>query len=131
MYLIDTDILIYNLKNHEQVRENFRQNASFPKAISVISYGELYFGAIKSKYSAKNLANVKRIGELFKLIDIHKEIIEVYGELKSQQQLSGLSIADFDLLIAATALFKNYILVTNNERHFQRVPGLKVDNWTK
>jgi tRNA(fMet)-specific endonuclease VapC len=131
MYLIDTDILIYNLKNHEQVRENFRQNASFPKAISVISYGELYFGAIKSKYSAKNLANVKRIGELFKLIDIHKEIIEVYGELKSQQQLSGLSIADFDLLIAATALFKNYILVTNNERHFQRVPGLKIDNWTK
>jgi tRNA(fMet)-specific endonuclease VapC len=131
MYLIDTDILIYNLKNHEQVRENFRQNASFPKAISVICYGELYFGAIKSKYSAKNLANVKRIGELFKLIDIHKEIIEVYGELKSQQQLSGLSIADFDLLIAATALFKNYILVTNNERHFQRVPGLKIDNWTK
>ena len=131
MYLIDTDILIYNLRNHDLVNENFRRNAKEKKVISVINYGELYFGAKKSKYSAKNLATVKRIGEIFEIIDIDKTIMENFGELKTQLQSKGRTIADLDLIIASTALSLNYILVTNNERHFNKVPGLAIENWSK
>jgi len=131
MYLIDTDILIYSLKNHPIVQENFKIHASKPKAISVISYGELYFGALKSQFPEKNLAIVRRIAELFPLIDITTSVIETYAELKVKLQKSGAPLADLDLLIASTALTLNFILVTNNEKHFKRIPGLDIENWTK
>ncbi|NIU01700.1 MAG: PIN domain-containing protein, partial [Nitrosopumilaceae archaeon] len=94
MYLIDTDILIYSMKNHPVVRENFRKHEEKLKAISVISYGELYFGARKSKYSEKNLASVRRINELFTIIDITKTIMENFGDLKASLQTKGKTVPD-------------------------------------
>ena len=72
MYLIDSDIIIYSLKNHPVVRQRFEENFAIPKAISVISYGELYYGAKKSKQKEKNLAVVRRISELFPIINTTK-----------------------------------------------------------
>ena len=129
MYLIDSDILIYSLKNHSLVGKRFEANASLPKAISVISYGELYYGAKKSIQKEKNLAVVRRIAELFPIISITKSIIETFAEIKSELQVKGEPISDFDLIIASTALSLNYILVTNNEKHFRRVPSLQIENW--
>ena len=131
MYLIDTDILIYSLKNQPQVKENFQKHALKPKAISVVSYGELYFGAVKSKYSENNLAAVRRISELFPLIDVTRSVMETFAEIKATLQKSGNPLPDLDLIIAATALSVNYTLVTNNERHFRKVADLKIANWTK
>ena len=70
MYLLDTDTLIYSLKGHKNVVENFRIYADAPKAISVISYGELVFGAEKSVQIAQNLAKVHRLREVFPVIDL-------------------------------------------------------------
>ena len=131
MYLIDSDILIYSLKNDPVVKHHFQEYASLPKAISVISYGEFYFGAKKSKYAEKNLATVRQIAEIFPVIEITKGIMETFGELKALLQKQGKSISDLDLIIAATALSFNYILVTINEKHFKMVPELKFENWTK
>ncbi len=131
MYLIDTDIIIYSLKKNPKVIENFKNNASKPKSISVISYGELYFGAKKSEYSEKNLAAVKRIAETFPIIHVSRSIIETFGGLKAKLQSEGKLIADLDLIVASTALNMNYIVVTNNVSHFKRIPGLVVENWSK
>ena len=131
MYLIDSDILIYSLKNNPVVRQNFKQKSSIPKAISVISYGELYYGAKKSEWVEKNLAIVRRISELFPIINTTKSIMETFADLKTKLQIKGEIIDDFDLIIAATALSHNYILVTNNEKHFSRIPSLQIENWTK
>lgn len=130
-YLIDTDIIIYSIKGNPTVHEHFLENENIPKSVSVITYGELLFGAKKSRHHEKNMAVVYRIKELFPIIDIDKAIIETFCELKAHLQQEGSSIDDFDLLIASTSLTMNYTLVTNNEKHFNRIKGLKTENWSK
>lgn len=130
-YLIDTDILIYSLKGRTEVVENFSLKKNEPKSMSVISYGELYHGAKKSKHVEKNLANVRRLAELFPVIEITAAIMESFGEIKALLENSGNIIDDMDLMIAATALTHNLILVTNNEKHFNKIDGLEIENWTK
>ncbi len=112
MYLIDTDILIYGLRNHVTVKENFLKHADQSKAISVISYGEPYFGALKSKYSKKNLLTVQCITDLFPIVEISCPIIVCFAELKNQLQLVGKPLADLDLLIAATLCEVSDVMAT-------------------
>jgi tRNA(fMet)-specific endonuclease VapC len=130
-YLIDTDILIYSLKGHEFVQKRFIENEKIPKSISVMTYGELLYGAKKSTNSEKNLAVVYRIKELFPIIDVDKAVMETFSDLKVKMQKIGTVIDDMDLLIAATALTMNFILVTNNEKHFRKIAGLRLENWSK
>ncbi len=129
MYLLDTDTLIYSLNGHQNVVENFKLYADSPKAISVISYGELVFGAEKSEQIAKNLAKVHRLREIFPIIELSCSIMDAFGSIKAELLRQGKSIADFDLLIGATALTSGYCVVSNNEKHFKMIPGLNLDNW--
>lgn len=130
-YLIDTDIIIYSLKGNETVNKNLLLNKNIPKSISVITYGELVYGARKSQHVEKNVATVKRVSELFPVIELNKEIIEIFGEIKAKLEILGTRIEDMDLLIGSTALYLNQVLVTNNEAHFSKIPDLKIENWTK
>lgn len=130
-YLIDTDIIIYSLKGNETVNKNLLANKNIPKSISVITYGELVYGARKSKHVEKNVATVKRVSELFSVVELNKEIIEIFGEIKARLELSGTRLEDMDLMIGSTALYLNQVLVTNNEAHFSKIPDLKIENWTK
>ncbi len=130
-YLIDTDILIYSIKGNSIVQSHFRSAANMPKSISVITYGELLFGAKKSEKSQKNVAVVYRIRELFPVIGIGNSIIEVFSDLKAGSRKKGDVIDDMDLLIASTAMSLNLTLVTNNEKHFNRIKGLEIVNWSK
>ncbi|MCX7011736.1 MAG: type II toxin-antitoxin system VapC family toxin [Candidatus Sumerlaeota bacterium] len=129
MYLIDTDILIYALKARPNVLVRFAETREAPKAISVVSYGELLFGAMKSSRPQESLARARRVGELFQVVDVTRAIIEGFAAIKADLQRKGAPLDDFDLIIAATAVSLGYRLVTNNERHFRRVPGLRVENW--
>ena len=131
IYLIDTDIVIYSLKGNPAVKANFQKYENSPKSISVITYGELYFGAKKSRDHIKNLAVVRRIAELFPIVDISRSVMETFGELKADLQKKGDTISDMDLLIASTAITMSYSLVTNNEKHFSKVRGLKIVNWAR
>jgi tRNA(fMet)-specific endonuclease VapC len=130
-FLIDSDILIYSLQGKAPVNAHFQKYANAVKAVSIITYGELLYGAKKSGRPQKNLALVVRIGEIFPLVDVTRAVIEVFSDLKASLSKEGRILADMDLLIAATALSLNYALVTNNEKHFSRVPGLRLDNWTQ
>jgi len=129
-YLIDTDIIIYSLKNYGIVNERFKENKDIPKSISVITYGELIYGARKSGYIEANLAKVYRLSEIFPVINISPAVMETFGEIKTSLEKSGSIIDDMDLLIASTALTHNFVLVTNNEKHFGRIIGLEIENWT-
>lgn len=130
-YLIDTDIIIYGIKGNSLVQNRFLKNEKIPKAISVITYGELLFGAKKSKNIEKNLAVVYRVKELFPIIGIDKAVIETFSDIEANTQKTGSVIDDMDLLIASTALTMNYTLVTNNDKHFGKIKGLKIENWNK
>ncbi|MFO7865550.1 MAG: type II toxin-antitoxin system VapC family toxin [Candidatus Aminicenantes bacterium] len=130
-YLIDTDILIYSLKNDTQVKQKFKENLNIPKSISVITYGELVYGARKSQHVEKNLPVVYRIAEIFPVLDINKPIMDIFGEIKCNLKRNGKIIQDMDILIAATALTHNLTLVTNNIRHFKNIPDLRIENWKR
>jgi len=128
-YLIDTDIIIYSLKGNTLVHNWMLKNQNIPKYISVITYGELIYGARKSKHPERNIATTNRIAELFPVIEINKGIIEIYGEIKAKLEISGNRMDDMDLLIASTAMYMNFSLVTNNKRHFSRIDDIVLENW--
>ncbi len=124
-------IIIYSIKGNSIVHNYLLQNENIPKLISVITYEKLLFGTKKISNQEKNLAIVYRIKELFPIIDIDKAIIETFSELKANLQKGGSLLDDFDLIIASTALTMNLTLVTNNEKHFNEIKGLKIENWSK
>ena len=130
-YLIDTDIIIYSIKGNATVQDNIARNKKSALSISVITFGELLFGARKSSFAAKNLATMYRIREIFPVLPIDNPVIETFGEIKAASQKSGKIVADLDLLIAATALTFNMTLVTNNIKHFDKIKGLNLENWSK
>ncbi len=98
-------------------------------AVSVISYGELVFGAKKSKFVDKNLRTVNLIKEIFPLVDVNCDAMDVFGEIKAFAQKSGKPIDDMDLLIASTAIANGFTLVTHNIKHFENIPNLKLVDW--
>jgi tRNA(fMet)-specific endonuclease VapC len=128
-FLIDTDIIIYSLKGDARVNLWLRANDTIPKEISVVTYGELIYGARKSQHPEKNLATVKRIGEIFPVVEINKGIMEVFAEIKSRLEKYGTRLDDMDTIIAATALYLNRTLVTDNVKHFSRIPDLVLEDW--
>lgn len=111
------------------VNANFLKHQNEPMFISVISYGELLFGAKKSKSVEKNLATVQIIKFAFPILDITPEIMEVFGETKAYLQKIGRITDDMDLLIASTAIANNLILITHNTKHFDHIPQLQLTDW--
>jgi tRNA(fMet)-specific endonuclease VapC len=130
MYLLDTDTIIYSLKGHKGVIRNLENHVQDSVKISIITLLELYYGAYKSERVSGNLAKIKTIESSLDIIPVGKESAEIFGRLKASSQKKGTPLDDFDLIIASCALANNLVLVTNNTKHFKRIEGLKLDNWT-
>lgn len=128
-YLIDSDILINSIKGNSRIHQRIVELAAIPKAISIITYGELLYGARKSKQVEKNSSIIYRIAEIFPIIGISRAIMDTFVELKLSLERRGQRLDEFDLMIAATALSLNYTLVTNNSAHFRRIKGIRLENW--
>ena len=131
MYLLDTDMIIYSLKADEAVRRNLRRHLHDPIKISAITLMELYYGAYKSKKVTNNLVKIKTIENTFEIIPVSRELVEIFGVLKSELEKFGKLLDDFDLILASTAMSHNLTIVTNNEKHFGQIDGLKMENWSK
>ena len=128
-YLIDTDILIYAVKGYDTVLMQIKKNRDIPMSISLISYAELVYGAKKSQYPERNMITVARIRNIYPVVGLNIEIMEVFAGIKAKLVKEGTRIEDMDLLIAATALYMDMTLVTNNTKHFERIENLKIENW--
>ncbi len=131
MYLLDTDTMIYHLKGHASVKSNLEKHINDSIRITSITLMELYYGAYKSKKVAANLAKVRTIEKSLDVVTPGPESTEIFGMLKAQLERQGEPLSDLDLIIAACALAHNLILVTNNTKHFSRIPGLKLENWSE
>jgi tRNA(fMet)-specific endonuclease VapC len=131
MFLLDTDTIIYSLKNNSNVIKKMKEYRDSPKAISIITYGELMFGAEKSQKKLENSARIRRVAEIFPVLNLSLGIMAVYGELKAGLSKQGTTVDEFDLLIAATAISNGYTVVTNNTKHFSRIPGVLIANWAE
>ena len=129
MYLLDTDTIIYSLKSNPTVKKNLEARIDVHMSLSVVTLMELYYGAYKSEKVASNLSKIKIIEKSFEIIPTEREVVDIFGMIKADLERSGTPLDDFDLIIAACALTHNLTLVSNNTRHFERIPGLKLDNW--
>lgn len=121
---------IYWLKNNHLVREKVRQVGWDKISICVITAAELYYGAYNSSRVAENLARAVQFIQQLPVVPLNNNALLRFGELKVQLRKIGQPIADFDLLIASVALAEGYILVTNNTRHYDRIPGIQLENWS-
>lgn len=128
-FLLDTDICIYWLKGKSIVRTKVEQVDWSDIAICVITATELYFGAYNSHKIEQNLKTAENFIQSITVLPLSNNTLKKFGQLKAQLRKAGTPVADFDLLIASVAISKNLILVTNNTRHYQRITGLKLENW--
>ncbi len=125
-YLLDTCTCIALIKEQPSVVEHIRQAGVDECKISDITLAELYFGAYKSG-KEKHFDDVVEIMNLFE--QYHINSLSKYGEIRWQLERKGQKIGDMDLFIAATALEEDLIVVTGNIGHFNRIEGLKLENW--
>jgi tRNA(fMet)-specific endonuclease VapC len=129
-YLLDTDTCIYWLRNRQSVRERVREVGWNQISICVITVAELYYGAYNSNRVTQNLARAEFFIQNLPVLPLNDTALRRFGELKAELRRTGQPIAEFDLLIASVALAESYILVTNNTRHYDRIPELQLENWT-
>lgn len=129
-YLLDTNICIYIAKHNPlSVRERFAQHAANELAMSVITLGELRFGAEKSQARERTMMVIEELTSLLNIEEPSEAVAAHYGEIRASLQKTGQMIGNNDLWLAAHARSQNWVLVTNNEKEFMRVEGLRVENW--
>jgi len=130
MYMLDTNICIYVLKNRsDRLRHKFKVMKGL--CISVVTYAELCFGIENGVPGQKAVrwAQLEAFTRLLLIETLDERVGRTYGRLRAEMQSKGAIIGNNDLFIAAHAQCLGAVLVTNNEREFARVPDLSVENW--
>lgn len=128
--MLDTNIVVYLRQGrHPKVLARFQHLMFGSTVMSIITSGELYFGVAKSERPKESLEAVERLIERIPPVTMELDVAQRYADLRMELQSRGRMIGSNDLWIAAHALSTKLILVTNNEREFRRVPGLKIENW--
>lgn len=129
-YLLDTNICIYiRQKRPAEVLHRFRRLRPGEAALSVITYGELLYGVLKSEHRVVALERLRELIQLLPALALPETAAEAYGAIRAGLEAKGEMIGNNDLWIAAHALAAGLTLVTNNEKEFRRVRGLKIQNW--
>ena len=131
-YLLDTNICIYIAKQRPPaVAERFAKLAAGSVGMSLITFGELCYGAEKSRQRVQALDTLRRLEALIPVITPDAAVGEHYGAIRAHLERAGTPIGNNDLWIAAHALGLGVTLISNNLREFERVPKLKLDNWVE
>lgn len=129
-FLLDTNICIYiQRKAPAEVLARFRKLRVGEAGISAVTHGELLFGAMKSKQRERVLRDIEDFVLWVPALELPASASLQYATIRSATEAVGKPIGGNDLWIAAHALASDLILVTNNEREFKRIPGLRVQNW--
>ncbi len=128
-YLLDTNIVIYTMKNRPpEIREVFTRHYGL-MAISTVTLMELYFGAEKSLNPQNNRTRIEGFIARLELLDYDKNAAFHTGLIRQELGSSGRTIGAYDCMIAAHARARGLVLVTLNVDEFERVPGLRVESW--
>jgi tRNA(fMet)-specific endonuclease VapC len=128
-FLLDTDTCIYAMRQNESVLERLLSKSRADVAVSVITEGELRTGAAKSSSPAKTLRLLENFLRPLEIVEFTSADAASYANMRSKLERTGRPIGPLDTLIAAQAVRRKLVLVTNNEREFRRVAGLRVENW--
>ncbi|MCL2146915.1 MAG: type II toxin-antitoxin system VapC family toxin [Synergistaceae bacterium] len=131
MYLLDTNICIYAITERSpKVISALKSHPIGEILLSVITLAELEYGASKSAHRDNNRLMLIGFASPFRILQFDDKDAEMFGMLRAYLERAGTPIGPYDLQIAAQALARNCVLVTNNVREFKKAPGLKIENWT-
>ena len=132
MYLLDTNICIYIIKKKPvDVLKTVKTKSKKDIYISSITVAELEYGVAKSRFPEKNKIALIGFLSIFTILPFDDTDAVEYGIMRAELEKKGKMIGPMDLLLAAQAKKKRLIIVTNNTREFERLEGLKIENWVK
>jgi tRNA(fMet)-specific endonuclease VapC len=129
-FLLDTNICIHiRQRRPPEVLARFQRLRPGEAAISVITYGELAYGVEKSRFREQATKQLMELAGLLPVMELPLRAGQFYGTIRAALEVKGEIIGNNDLWIAAHARAAGLTLVTNNEHEFQRIQGLKIQNW--
>ena len=130
-YLLDTNIVIYTMKNRpQQVKRRFKQHKD-QMCISSVTLGELIFGAEHSQQVERNLTDIEAIVARLEVLPFDNKAAYHFGQIRAALYNIGKPIGPYDMMIAGQTRASGLTLITNNIKEFERVPGLMLENWVK
>lgn len=129
MYLLDTDTLSYAVRGDGDVLDRFLDAGPTPCFISALTWYELLFGIERSARRPTLLAGLETIRELIIALDVDARVAEAAAVIRAEAAASGRVAGPIDPLIAGTARVHDLVLVTHNTRHFEHIPGLRLEDW--
>lgn len=131
-YMLDTNICIYLIKRRsDELLNRMRVFRTGEIGVSVVTVAELQYGVSKSQNKERNQAALEAFLLPLDIADFSFTVTVTYGDIRAQLERRGQPIGPLDTMIAAHALSLDVPLVTNNTREFERVKGLRVEDWTK
>lgn len=129
-YLLDTNAIIALLDDTTSpIARRVRRHEPRDFGVSAVVVHELYYGAFKSQRVEPNVARVDALQ--FSVLEFDEEDARQAGQIRAQLASKGTPIGPYDVLIAGQARARELTLVTHNTSEFQRVPGLKVEDWKR
>jgi tRNA(fMet)-specific endonuclease VapC len=132
MYLLDSNICIYIINGRpRKVVQKIKEYNPPEIKLSSISIAELEYGVSKSENREKNRQALINFASAFDIVDFNDDDAEIYGMIRADLEKNGQVIGPYDMQIAAQAISRNMVLVTNNVKEFCRVKNLKIENWAE
>jgi len=128
-YLLDTDTCIYALKGMTSVLASLLAASRADVAVSVITEAELRLGAAKSSSPVKTARLLENFLRPLTIIEFGSADARTYARVRARLERAGTPVGPLDTLVAAQAVDRNLVVVSNNVREFRRVAGLRVENW--
>ena len=128
-YMLDTNIVIYTIKNRpEKARKAFNKHAG-QICISAVTWAELVYSAERSASPDRNLADIEGLAARLDIVPFNDQAGTHFGQVRAELYRIGKPLAPYDMMIAGHARALALILVTNNMKEFKRVSGLRLENW--
>ncbi|HZS61481.1 MAG TPA: type II toxin-antitoxin system VapC family toxin [Gemmatimonadaceae bacterium] len=134
MYLLDTNTcvaLIRKSEGAERILRRLTRHAVTDVAVAALTVAELEVGVAKSREPARNRARLDQFLLPLQILPFDDSAAAAYGPVRADLEARGLGIGSIDTLLAAQALSLGAVMVTNNTREFERVPGLIVEDWSR
>lgn len=131
-YFIDTNIIIYALKNsYPNIIKKFEATPSYKILIPSIVKAELDYSASKSKNPRRTRELFNKFLSIYSIVPFTEKETKIYGDIRYQLEKAGKIIGANNLLISAIVMSNNGVLVTHNTNEFSRINGLKIEDWTE
>jgi len=131
MKVLDTDTCIGLLRGRPEIAKQREAVAAEEVVTTWVTAGELFFGASKSIDPDGNARRVVQFLDTLRILGPDLVSARFFGEVKAKLRGEGNMLADADLMIASIALANNATVVTGNRRHFERVPGIVLEDWLR